>query len=271
MIGKLVGGTLGLLGFGPLGLLLGVTAGHYYDRTRGHGVDFAHAAQAAGVHIGGTMDQVAFTVGVVVLGAKMAKADGQVTRREINAFKRVFAIPPQQEAQLGALFDHAKRDAGGYEAYAAQLARVFRYRPAVLEELLTGLILIAAADGDGIAPVEEQFLRDIARLFGFSNYDFSLIAARSGAFRAEGRRTGGQNAGSGAQRHPAYDSYQIIGVTPDSTPAAIKAAYRKLIREHHPDKLVAAGMPPEFVAVATEKMKRINAAYDQICRARGIN
>ncbi len=265
MKGKLIGGALGFLGFGPLGLLLGAIAGHYYDRTHGPGVDFAHTAQAAGVHIGGTMDQVAFTVGVVVLGAKMAKADGQVSRREIDAFKRVFAIPPQQEAQLGALFNHARRDAGGYESYAAQLARVFRYRPAVLEELLTGLILIAAADGDGIAPVEEQFLRDIARLFGFSNYDFNLIAARSGAFRTGSQRTSGTTA-----KPAADDAYQIIGVTPDSTPEAIKAAYRKLIREHHPDKLVAAGMPPEFVATATEKMKRINAAYDRICRDKGI-
>ena len=264
MIGKFVGGALGLLGFGPLGLLLGVFAGHFYDRTHGGGADFLHAAQAAGVHIGGTMDQVAFTVGVVVLGAKMAKADGQVTRHEIDAFKRVFAIPPQQEAQLGALFDHAKRDASDYATYATQLARVFRYRPAVLEELLTGLILIAAADGDGIAPIEERFLRDVARLFGFSNYEFSLIAARSGAFRA------GPHHG-GASRPAADDSYQILGITPDSTPAAIKTAYRKLIHTHHPDKLVAAGMPPEFVAVATEKMQRINAAYDQVCRSKGMN
>lgn len=268
MIGKIVGGTLGLLSFGPMGFLLGVTAGHLYDHGRAHvGADFLHAAQQAGVHIGGNMDQVAFTVGVVVLGAKMAKVDGQVTRREIDAFKRVFSIPPQQEAQLGALFDHAKRDAGGYEAYAAQLARVFRHRPAVLEELLTGLILIAAADGDGIAPVEEQFLRDIARLFGFSAYEFGLIAARSGKFHARNNHANG----NASPRPDADDPYQILGVTVDSAPAAIKAAYRTLIREHHPDKLVAAGMPPEFVAVATEKMKRINAAYDQICRAKGMN
>ena len=263
MIGKLIGGAAGLLlGRGWLGLLVGLALGHYYDHVRG-AAGFKRAAQQAGVHIGGTADQVVFTVGIVVLGAKMAKADGAVTRHEIDAFKRVFQVPPQHEAQLGALFDHARRDADGYEAYAAQLARVFRTRPAVLEELLTGLMLIAAADGDGLHPAEEQFLHQVARIFGFSAYEFGLIAARSGAFRA-GRQSGGR------PETAADDPYRILGVTPASTPAAVKTAYRTLIREHHPDKLVAAGMPEEFVAVATEKMKRINAAYDQICRAKGM-
>lgn len=266
MIGKIIGGALGyLLGLGPLGLFLGLAAGHYYDRRNPQSAAFSDAAAQAGVQIGGTLDQVAFTVGVVILGAKMAKADGQVTREEIDTFKRVFVVPPQQEAQLGALFDHARRDAQGYELYANELARVFRSRPAVLEELLTGLMLIAAADGDGIKPVEEQFLRDVAARFGFGAFEFGLIAARSGAFRT--RRTSGHRS---PQEPPQDNPYQILGIAPDSKPETIKAAYRKLIREHHPDKLVAAGMPPEFIAVATEKMKRINAAYEQICRAKGM-
>jgi len=234
-------------------------------------------AEQAGVNIGGNLDQVAFTVGVVILGAKMAKADGHVSRNEIETFKRVFNIPPQQEAQIARLFDQAKQDAAGYESCAAQLSRVFRNRPAVLEELLTGLMLIAAADGDGIGTSEDYFLRDVARIFGFSPYEFKLIAARSGAY-AKPREDdfARQNARdqSRAQRPRAAatenDPFAVLGVTSANTPEEIKKAYRKLMIEHHPDKLVAAGMAPEFVAIATEKIKRINAAYEQVCKFKDI-
>ncbi|MEJ0062971.1 MAG: TerB family tellurite resistance protein [Alphaproteobacteria bacterium] len=151
MIGKIFGSAVGAI-FGFPGLVLGLMAGHYADvRLSRNNQDFLRDAHAAGINIGGNMDQVAFTVGIVVLGAKMAKVDGKVTRSEIEAFKRVFQIPSQHEAQIGALFDQARQDAAGYEAYAAQLARLFHARPAVLEELLTGLMLIAAADA-GIVP-----------------------------------------------------------------------------------------------------------------------
>ena len=247
-------------------------------------------AQQAGVHIGGNLDQVAFTVGVVILGAKMAKADGHVSRDEIDTFKRVFSIPHNQESQIANLFDQARQDAAGYESVAAQLSRTFRSRPAVLEELLTGLMLIAAADGNGIGEAEDYFLRDVARIFGFGPYEFNLIAARSGAYAAPAEaQAGGQNRHRQQQRgwqssssYQQYrqrraepppqpdDPYQILGLTPRATPEEIKKAYRKLIVEHHPDKLVAAGMAPEFVHIATEKIKRINAAYEKIAREKNI-
>jgi DnaJ like chaperone protein len=267
MIGKLVGGGIGLM-FGFPGLLAGLAAGHIlYDKRRQHSRDFIRQARDAGMDIGGNLDQVAFTVGVVILGAKMAKADGQVTRREIDVFKRVFKIPPQQEASLATLFDQARQDVNGYEAAARQLAMVFRQRPAVLEELLTGLMLIAAADQGVIGEVEEKFLTHVAQLFGFSAYEYRMIAARSGAYaQSQSRqRTGGASASAAGG-----DPYEILGVERNASPEAIKRAYRELMKSHHPDRLLANGMAPEFVTTATEKIKRLNVAYEIICRERGI-
>lgn len=278
MLGKLIGGGLGLM-FGFPGLVVGLAAGHAFDTQRQEKSDFIRQAEQAGVNIGGNLDQVAFTVGVVILGAKMAKVDGHVSRSEIDTFKRVFNIPTQQEAQLARLFDQAKQDVAGYEGIAAQLGRVFRNRPAVLEELLTGLMLIAAADGEGIGEAEDYFLRDVARIFGFGPYEFKLIAARSGAYAArQEEKSGWQSSNrteSQWQRKPRAaptedDPFAILGVTRDNDAETIKKAYRKLMVEHHPDKLVAAGMAPEFVAVATEKIKRINAAYEQVCKIKDI-
>lgn len=288
MLGKLIGGGVGMM-FGFPGLLIGVAAGHVYDIQRQEKQDFIQQAAQAGVNIGGNLDQVAFTVGVVILGAKMAKVDGHVSRSEIDTFKRVFNIPAQQEAQLARLFDQAKQDVAGYDSVASQLSRVFRNRPAVLEELLTGLMLIAAADGEGIGEAEDYFLRDVARIFGFGPYEFKLIAARSGAYakareekaqqsqwQEHGQQQGQQGQWQGQQQNrrrapPAEDDpYAILGVTKDTKPEDIKKAYRKLMVEHHPDKLVAAGMAPEFVAVATEKIKRINAAYETVCKLKDI-
>ncbi|MBI1273714.1 MAG: co-chaperone DjlA [Alphaproteobacteria bacterium] len=265
--GKLVGGVLGFLVGRLAGAVVGVMLGHFYDRQREMMREFVQQARESEVHIGHTMDQVAFSIGVITLGAKMAKVDGAVTRDEIDAFKRVFRIPPEQEAQVGRLFDRARRDAGGYEPYARQLAWLFRRRPAVLEELLGGLVLIAAADG-AISAAERAFLEHLGQIFGFSEHDFARIMAVSGARFAEGGEGAGRSGGRAAGGAP--NAYAVLGVDPSADDGTVKAAWRKLIREHHPDKLIADGMPEDFIKVANEKMQRINAAYDTICRERGI-
>jgi DnaJ like chaperone protein len=236
--GKIIGGAAGFALGGPLGALLGGLAGHAFDRFRGDG--------------GGDTGtkQIAFTIGVIVLGAKMAKADGLVTKDEIQAFRQVFQVPPEEVKNVARVFDLAKKDSGGFEPYARQLAGLFRDNPTVLEDLLGGLFHIAKAD-NVYHPTEDRFLRDVARIFGFSETEFERIRAN---------HVGPEEA----------DPYVQLGLTRDATDEEIKRRYRQLIRENHPDTLIAQGMPQEFIDLANEKLATINGAYERITRERQL-
>ena len=241
--GKILGGAAGFALGGPIGALLGAVAGHAVDKMR-------ESASDGGTAENGTK-QIAFTIGVIVLGAKMAKADGLGTRDEVSAFKQVFRIPPEEMQNVGRLFNQARRDADGFEPYAKQIGRLFRDNPAVLEELLDGLFHIARADGQ-VSEGEVVYLQSVAALFGFGEADWARIrSANMGPDKA--------------------DPYTILGVTRDHDDAAIKAAHRKLVLENHPDRLVAQGMPQEFIDLANDKLAKINAAYDRIRHERGTD
>lgn len=239
--GKVVGGAAGFALGGPIGALLGVMAGHMADRYR---EDVVVAPGDDGTR------KIAFTIGVIVLSAKMAKADGHVTRDEIKVFRQIFQVPPHEVKNVGRVFDLARQDAGGYEPYARQIANLFKDRPAVLEDLLGSLFMIAKADGT-IHPAELVFLDDIATIFGFTATQFDTIKAA--------HLTGDK-----------ADPYTVLGVAPDISAADLKKKYRALIKEHHPDALIAQGLPEEFIVTANEKMAAINMAYDQICKRRGL-
>lgn len=243
--GKVVGGVAGFAIGGPLGALLGVAAGHAAD---------AWASQpSAPPGPDGQPDQtrsMAFTIGVIVLGAKMAKADGVVDRAEIDAFKRVFQIPAEEARNVGRIFDLAKRDSAGFEPYARQLAGMFRDRPTVLEDLLGCLFHIASADGS-LHPAELTFLADVARIFGISEATFEGIR----------RIHGGAACG---YEDPLDDPYAVLGVARTASDAEIKLAWRQALRDNHPDTVMAQGLPAEFVDVATQKTAALNAAYDKI-------
>ncbi len=252
--GKIIGGVGGFFVGGPLGALLGAAAGHAYDSMRAEGQRMFGPSE--GVKTGSAFDkatdaarQMAFTVAVVALGAKMAKADGAVSREEVNAFKRAFKIPNDDMAAVGRIFDQAKKSPDGYEAYAKQIAHMFADSPQVLEELLGALFVIAQADGR-LHPAEIAFLHRVSDIFGLPPRDFDRVRAS---------HTSGQP-----------DPYEVLGVSPETDPAEIKAAYRRLSRENHPDTLIAQGMPPEFVELANQKMAVINGAYDTISRERGL-
>ncbi len=242
--GKMIGGVAGFAMGGPLGALMGAAAGHAVDRMN-------EQPAATGGKFGHAQREVAFTLAVIALSAKMAKADGQVTRDEVNAFRAMFHIPPGEVKNVGRLFDEAKESTDGFEAYAEQIAGLFIHQPAVLEEILSSLFHIAKADGI-IHPAEIEFLRRVAEIFGFGAAGFERI-----------RETH-------MPAHTAADPYAVLGVARDASDADVKSAYRKLSRENHPDKLMADGMPEEFIDVANEKMATINAAYDQIKKTRGI-
>ena len=236
--GKIIGGAAGLALGGPIGAILGVLAGHGADKL------VEHSGRPGGTK------QIAFTTAVIVLGAKMAKADGVVTRDEVEAFKQVFRVPPEDMKGVGRLFDIAKKNAQGYEPYARQMGRLFKEEPAVLEQLLDALFHIAKAD-DQYHPDERAFLRRVAELLGFDAAAFDRIEAKHTV-------------------RPADDPYAILGVTRGASDDEIKTAYRKLIRENHPDRLVAQGLPTEFIDQATQEMAKINAAYDAVEKERGM-
>jgi DnaJ like chaperone protein len=236
--GKVIGGMAGFALGGPLGALLGAVAGHAVDRMRGGG-----AAT-------GEDRRLAFTIAVIVLSAKMAKADGHVSRDEIAAFKRVFHIPPDEMQDVGRLFDEARQDSRGFEPYAEQIARLFAREPALLEELLGSLFHIAMADGR-LHPEELDYLRRIAVIFGFDARVFERIRASLGESEDE-------------------DPYTVLGLNRGASDAELKRVYRDLSRENHPDSLIAQGMPKEFIDLANGKMAAINAAHDRIRRERGL-
>jgi DnaJ like chaperone protein len=194
--------------------------------------------------------QVAFTVGVIALGAKMAKADGVVTMDEVNAFKEVFKVPEGEMGNVSRIFNAAKKDAVGYEGYATQLASLLKGNRKLLEDVLEGLFHIAMADGV-FHPNEEKFLAEVARRFEFTDIEFRYIKAR--------------NAGSSKQ-----NPYEVLGITPETSNDALKIHYRKLVVDNHPDKMIARGVPPEFISFATKKIAAINAAYQAIARERRI-
>ena len=234
--GKVIGGGVGFALGGPLGALLGAFAGHAMDKAR-------TAAPSASDR------QVVFTLAVIVLAAKMAKADGRVTPDEVKAFKQVFHIPPGEMKNVGRLFDEAREDAEGFEPYAQQIAAMFAHDPAVLEELLSSLFHIAKADGT-VDAAELKFLGNVAGIFGFDDRGFERIwAAELGPDEA--------------------DPYQILGLTRDASDDEIRKAYHRLTRDYHPDTLIAKGLPQEFIDLANDKMATINAAHDRIQKSRG--
>ena len=188
---------------------------------------------------------------MIALGAKMAKADGSVTRDEVAAFREVFQVPPGEEEHVRLVFDLARNSTAGFESYARQIGRLFADDRAVLENLLGGLFHIALADGRVFA-AEDAYLREVARHFGFSEVGLSADPRASCLGRA----------GRGGE-----DPHAILGVGPDASAGAIREAYHRLVRESHPDLVIAQGLPPECIALATARVARINAAYDRLAKS----
>ncbi len=188
---------------------------------------------------------IAFTIGMIALGAKMAKADGVVTEDEIAAFKQVFHVPDHELSAVARLFNLAKKDTAGFETYAGQMAKLFEVHSAILEDVLDGLFHIAKAD-NAFHPGEHGFLRQVAGIFGFSSAEFARIRAR--------------------HVDVANDPWLILGVSRDAPEDEIKRRYRELVREYHPDRHIAAGVPEEMIEIATDRLQKVNEAYDRIMR-----
>jgi DnaJ like chaperone protein len=234
--GKLGGLGLGFALGGPLGALAGALAGHVLvDR---EGAVFGPAPR-----------DVVFTTGLVALAAKMAKADGVVTKAEISAFRSIVDVTDEDRPRVERLFALAQETSEGFEAYADQMAALLRDEPKLLEDVLDGLFHIAKADG-AIHPREFVYLETVANRFGFAGSDFERISARHVRVKD--------------------DPYLVLGVEREQSNEEIRRHYRKLVAENHPDREIARGLPPEAIRIATQRIAAVNAAYDRIAAERGI-
>jgi DnaJ like chaperone protein len=194
---------------------------------------------------------IGFTIAVIALGAKMAKADGLVTRDEVTAFREVFQIAKADEENAARVFNLARADVAGFEDYAAKIKAMFSKDRKALGDLMEGLFHIAVADGD-FHPNEDVFLARVAELFDLEPRSYTRLRAR---FVVDA----------------IPDPYDVLGVLPDAPLATIKATWRRLVKESHPDQLVGRGLPPEAVQMAAKRLVDLNLAWETISKQRVVD
>ncbi|PWJ83922.1 DnaJ like chaperone protein [Pseudaminobacter salicylatoxidans] len=194
--------------------------------------------------------RVAFSVAMIALSAKMAKADGVVTQDEIRAFREIFSVPPEEERNVARLYDFARQDVAGFEYYARRMASLCgtgHKNCAMLEDILDGLFHIAKADGL-LHERESWFLKRVSEIFRIEESHYQTILARH------------LDLGDA-------DPYRVLGIGRDRPFSDVRAHYRRLIAHNHPDRLIARGLPEEFIRIATSRVAAINAAYELIEKA----
>ena len=228
--GKIIGSATGFALGGPIGALLGGVAGHALDKFK--------TKQKLPEKL--ALKQIGFTIGVIVLSAKMAKADGKVTKSEIKAFKEKINVPDNEIKNVARLWDQAKETTDGFEVYAKQISNLLEKNSSVLEELLNLLVIIAEADGN-ITNQEKLYLKEVSNIFGFSEQDFERICS------------------SKLDKH--IDPYQTLGVLKDTPLEEIKNKWKTLAMKHHPDRLIAQGIPQDIIETNTYRLKDINNAW----------
>ena len=211
--------------------------------------EIAHALGLDASRSSEPQKHIAFTIAVIALSAKMAKADGVVSRSEIEAFRRVFRFSPEDAKNVERVYNLAQQDTAGFEIYADQIAALLKEDRKLLQHVLEGLLHVAAADGI-MHPKEDEFLSVVAHKLGFSENEYRYYRAR---FVIDPQ-----------------SPYDVLRLAPDVSDAEIKTRYRQLVTDNHPDKLMGAGVPTEFVDIASRKLAAINAAYDAIARERGL-
>ena len=231
--GSLIGGMIGLSLGGPFGMLLGSLIGGKISRARSSS-GFKSFAQP----------QQIFALSLIVLSAKLSKADGQISKEELIAVKDKLKIPEKEIDQVGKIFNKAKEESAGYEPYAQQIAQIYRGNINVLEEVINILFYIAEADGK-VSDVELKMIEHISQIFGLTEIQFNGIK--------ESRKSSDK-----------LNPYVVLESQPDDAIEIIRKRYLKLSKEHHPDLLMSKGVPQEVVDESKAKMRAINSAWDQV-------
>ncbi len=223
-----------------------------WDRI-GEAIEIAHkrtlgTALDAFVAMKARRDEAAFSIALIALSAKIARADGFVTDNEVAAFRKFFAFPESEESKVRMIFDLAKQDVAGFDHYVRQVAKIFDDDPVVLEDVIDCLLYVALADGQA-HPRELAMLESAAE----------ALKLNPGAWRRLKAAHLGQDQD---------DPYVILGIGHDADTAALREKYRELMRENHPDALIARGVPPSLVKIAENRTAAINAAYERILAER---
>ncbi|MBC7505376.1 MAG: TerB family tellurite resistance protein [Sandarakinorhabdus sp.] len=224
----LAGAAAGLLLGGPFGALAGAAAGGAIDARRTANPE---------------RRRVAFTIAAIALAGKMARADGDASAAEFATFQRLFRVDAAEAENARRFYDLAKTSMAGFQAYADQAANLLGAGSPLLEDLLDALWLIA--ETDGFHPAEITYLDAVAARLGFDAATAALIRARHTAPAAD-------------------DPWAILGVAPGADAAVLRRAYHALVRQYHPDRHFAEGVPAEFIRVTESRMAIINAAYARV-------
>jgi len=232
--GSLIGGMVGLSLGGPFGMLLGSIIGGKITRARSGRRNFSAFAQP----------QQVFALSLIVLSAKLSKADGQVSKEELVAVRDKLKIPENEINNVGKIFNKAKEESSGYEPYAQQIAQIYKNNLNVLEEVINILFYIAEADGN-TSQSELNMIQHIAQIFGLNQSQFNSIR--------ESRKSSDK-----------LNPYIVLESKPEENLQTIRKKYLKLSKEHHPDILISKGVPKEVIEESKKKMRAINSAWDQI-------
>ena len=230
--GKVIGGAAGFAIGGPIGALLGAVAGHAIDTK----------ILPSYISSDQNYKSIVFTAGVIALSAKMAKADGKVTKEEILTFRKLVQIPKDNINQVSKLWELAKETTDGYELYAKQIYTLFQNQPEILERILDILFEIAKSDGN-IDSTELNYLKNVSNIFNFDEIIFEKLLAL---------------------HNPENNSFEILGVQISDSLEDIQKKWKEMVKNNHPDKLVGQGMPIEFIESANQKLAIINSAYEEI-------
>ena len=259
--GKVVGGAFGFMLGGPLGALLGVALGSNFDR----GITGIMQDEALGSGAAERVQTAFFTAAFSVMGY-LAKADGKVTRDEIEMARAVMAHMQLSEAQKQAaieLFNQGKKDDFPLDDVLDQFRKECHRRRNLIQMFIEILISVAMADGV-MHKDERSALYHIGQHLGFSRTQFDQLIQMVQAQQHYAKTGGAQ------PKTTLKDAYAVLGVSKDVSDAEVKKSYRRLMNQHHPDKLVAKGLPEEMMELAKEKTQDIRAAYEQIKEARGM-
>ncbi|PPR45198.1 MAG: Co-chaperone protein DjlA [Alphaproteobacteria bacterium MarineAlpha5_Bin8] len=239
--GKIIGGTAGFALGGPIGAILGVMAGNVFDKSKKNNYNKISSQQKQNI----------FALSIIILSAKIAKSDGIVTKDEISAFKEKFNIPSEEMDNVSRIFNEAKKSKFGYEKIANQVGLLFNDNKILLEELLNNLFYIAEADGK-VTINEVEVLKSIGKSFHLTDEEFQRI------FHSR-------------LNNKESDPFKVLGVSRNDTDESIRKKWISLNKEHHPDNLLARGLPEEFINQSNKELSSINHAYDKIKKLRENN